>query len=175
MAMSYSFARAALMSARVLEIKSEAQEVVVMALDVMTRELRMAGFSAAAQPLGAIRAADREYVEIATDLNGDGDSDDPNELLAYSYDEQKRELMRATGGGSPQPLARNVPPNGLLFSYFDAAGSEIPVASGGMTAEARQRIHRIDVLLRAELANPDPSATQPLTSTVSISVCLRNQ
>ena len=34
---------------------------------------------------------------------------------------------------------------------------------------------RIDALLHVELANPEPSATQPLTSTVSISVCLRNQ
>ena len=175
MAMSYSFARAALMSAQVLEIKSEAQEVTVMALDVMTKELRMAGFSATAQPLTAIRAADHEYVEVAADLNGDGDTDDMNELIAYSYDAPKHEAMRATGGGSPQPLVHHVPLNGLRFAFFDAAGSEIPVPSGGMTADARGRIHRIDVLLRVELTNPDPSATRPLTSTVSISVCLRNQ
>jgi type IV pilus assembly protein PilW len=175
MAMSYSFARAAVMSARVLEIKSESQEVAVMALDVMVRELRMAGFSAAAQPLAAMRAADREYVEVAADLNGDGDTDDPNELIAYSYDAQQHELMRATGGGSPQPLARHVPLNGLRFAFFDAAGSEMPVTSGGMTAEERLRIHRIDARLRVELSNPDPRATQPLTTTVSISACLRNQ
>ncbi len=171
MAMSYSFARAALMSARVLEVSSEAQEATVMALDIMARELRMAGFSAAGEPLAAVRTADRTAVEVATDLNGDGDSSDANELVAYGYDEQRRQVTRATGGGSAQPLVRNVPPDGLRFSFFDAAGNEIAPT----TAEVRQRIRRIDVVLWVELANPDPRDTRPLTSTISMSVCLRNQ
>ncbi len=171
MAMSYSFARAALMSARVLEVSSEAQEATVMALDVMARELRMAGFSAAGEPLAGVRTADRMSVEVATDLNGDGDSGDANELVTYGYDEQQHQVTRATGGGSAQPLVRNVPPDGLQFSFFDTAGNEMAPAS----AEARRRIRRIDVVLLVELANPDPRATRSLTSTISMSLCLRNQ
>jgi hypothetical protein len=175
MVLSYSFARAALMSAKVQEVKSEVQEATVMAVDVLTRELRLAGWSAAAQPLTAIRVADREYVEVACDLDGDGDSDDPNELIAYSYDAETRQVMRATAGGSPQPLVRSVPPGGLRFSYVDAAGSEIPVGAGGLSLADRRRVRRIDVLLQVQLANPDPLAGHPLVSTVSSSVCLRNQ
>lgn len=175
MAMSYGFARAALMSARVQEVKSEAQEVTVMAVDVLARELRTAGFSAAAQPLAAVRAADAEHVEVAADLNGDGDTDDSNEVVGYSYDATKSQLMRATGGGSPQPLVRNVPRGGLHFVFYDASGAEIAPGSGSVTPADYARIHRVDVLAHVELANPDPSATVPLTSTVSASICLRNQ
>jgi prepilin-type N-terminal cleavage/methylation domain-containing protein len=173
-AISYDFVRAAFMSAAVQEAKSEAQEVAVMVIDAMARELRMAGFSAAGQSLAGVRAADREYVEVASDLNGDGDIDDSNELVAYSYDAGKSELMRATGGGSPQPAARNIPRGGVQFTFFDADGAEV-AAAGPLTSEERRRIRRVDVLLRVELPNPDPGAALPLTATASSSVCLRNQ
>ncbi len=174
-AISYSFARAALMSAQVQQVKSEAQEVTVIALDVMTRELRMAGFNAAGVPLAALRAAARDRVEVVADLNGDGDTADSNERVTYLYNAEKQQLMRATGGGSPQPMVRNVPPEGFRISYFDAAGTEIPPGTDGMAAEQLRRVHRIDVALHVRLSNPDPNVAAPLTSTVSNSVCLRNQ
>jgi hypothetical protein len=173
-AMSYTFARAALMSARMQEVKSEAQEVTAMTLDILTHDLRMAGFSAAGTPLTAVRVAESDYVEVASDFNGDGDTADSNELIAYSYNEEGHQLMRATGGGSPQPLARNVPADGVRFSFFDAHGTEL-VGRRGMTAEERRRIHRIDVALRVQLAHPDPNARMPVTVAMSSSVCLRNQ
>lgn len=175
MAMSYSFARAALMSAQVQEAKSEAQEATVMAVDVLTRELRMAGFSAAAQPLAGLLAGDAQSVEVASDLNGDGDIDDPNEDIEYRYDAQQGVLMRATGGVSPQPFVRNVPRDGFHLSFIDASGAEIAPGAGGLSPVDRRRVHRIDVRLLVELLNPDPRATRPLTSSVSCSVALRNQ
>jgi hypothetical protein len=172
MAMSYTFARAALMTTRVQEAKSEAQVATVMALDVMTRELRLAGFSATARPLVAIPAAGPEQIAVAADFNGDGNSDDSNELIAYTYDAAKQQLMRATGG-SPQPFVRNVPPGGARFCFFDAAGDELP--AGTLTSADRRRIHRIDIALDVELPNPDPLSGTPLVSRVSSSVSLRNQ
>lgn len=174
-AISYSFARGALMSARLQEVKSEAQQVTVMALDMLARDLRMAGFSAAGKPLVGLRAATQDRVEVACDLNGDGDTADSNEVIAYGYSEDKHQVTRATGGGSPQPLVRNVPSGGLRFSYFDAGGVQLAAEGGGATAEECRRIHRIDVLLSVQLANPDPNVAAPLTSTVSSSVSLRNQ
>ncbi len=174
MALSYSFARAALISARVHEVKSEAQELAVMTLDVVTRELRMAGFSAAGRPLAAVTVAAAERVEVASDFNGDGDTEDANETIAYSYNARDREIMRATGGGSPQPLTRNVPPQGLRFRYFDRNGHELVPGSDGLTPTDRSQVRRIDVLLHVELDNPDPHATTPLSATASTSVCLRN-
>ncbi len=175
MLMAYGFARAALMNARLQEAKSEAQEVTVMAIDVLARELRMAGFSAAGTPLMAVRAAAPDRVEVACDLNGDGDSADSNELIAYTYNPDKRQLMRATGGGSPQPFVRNVAADGVRFAFIDAGGAPVSLSSGGGTTAERSRICRIDVELRVALPNPDPTIATPLTSRVSSSVYLRNQ
>lgn len=175
MAISYSFARAALMTSRVQAVKSDAQEATVMALDVMARELRMAGFSAAGASLPPLRAAAPDRVEVVSDLNGDGDTADSNERIAYSYDDTTHQLRRATGGASPQPFVRNVAPMGFHLSYFDAAGVEIPAGAAGMTSAQLQHVHRIDVALALEFANPDPKRAAPLRSAVSSSVCLRNQ
>lgn len=171
-AMSYSFARAALMSAQLQEAKGEAQEVALSALDLLVRDVRMAGFSAAAVPLVGLRAAGPEHLEVASDLNGDGDVADTNELMAYSYEADTHQLMRATGGGSPQPLARNV--SGVRFGFFDGSGAEIVPPAGGLSAEECGRVGRVDVHLSVELPNPDPLSSRPLTSTVTTSVQLRN-
>jgi hypothetical protein len=174
MAMSSSFARAAFLSVRAQDAKTDAQEVMLMAIDLLTRELRLAGFSAAGGWVEAVRSAAPQRVEVAADFNGDGATDDPNEVIAYSYNQEKQQLVRATGGGSPQPLVRNVPPDGLRFTFFDASGGELS-ADGGLPQEQRRRIHRIDVVLQIESPNGDAPRGAPLVSTVSASICLRNQ
>ena len=175
MAISYSFARTALRSARMQEVKSEAQEVTVMALDVLAREIRMAGFSAATRPVTAIGTASTDRLEVAADLNGDGDTADSNERITYSVDDEKHELMRASGGGSPQPLVRNVPQGGVRFSFFDASGAEIPTSADSLPLSERRRIHRVDLLVRVEIPSPDPDIPAPFAATAAGSVCLRNQ
>ena len=175
MAMSYGFARSAFVSARVQEAKSDAQEVAFMAVDLLTREVRMAGFSAAGKPMVGVLVAAAEHVEVSSDFDGDGDSDEANELIAYSYNDTKHQLVRATGGASPQPLVPNVPPGGLHFSFFDASGAGIPIPGGGLPLEERRRIRRIDVVLRTQSADADLAGALPSISTLSSSICLRNQ
>lgn len=174
MAIAYSFARASFQSVRLQEAQSEAQEVALLALDLLVREVRMAGFSAAGARLTAVSAASRERVEVMTDLDGDGASDGPNEVIAYGYNAEKRELVRATGGASPQPLARDVPPGGVSFAFFDASGTALPEGDGSMALADRQRIHRIDVVLQTEIPGR-PGDTATTVTTVSASICLRNQ
>ncbi len=173
MAMSYGFVRAAFQNVRMQEAKSDAQEVALMAIDLMTRELRLAGFSATAQPLIAIRAADPQGIQVAADFDGDGQSDGANELVTYSYNEGRQQLVRGTGNASPQPLVRNIAPGGVSFAYFDAAGSAID-AAGGMSLDDRRRIRRIDVRLRTEVSDGEGPG-YAMASTLSTSVCLRNQ
>jgi hypothetical protein len=174
MAMSYTFARAVFLSVQAQDAKSDAQELLLTATDMLARDLRPAGFSASGQPLEAVRAATRERVEVAADLNGDGATDDPDELIAYSYSAEKHELVRATGGASPQPLVPNVPTGGLQFTFFDANGSEIH-SDAALATEQRRRIHRIDVVLQIELSNIDAAGREAPVSAVSTSICLRNQ
>lgn len=173
--MSYSFARAALYSARVQDAKSETQEANVLALDVLTRELRMAGFSTSGQPLIGVRVARADRIEVVADLNGDGDLGDPNETVSYTYDEEKHQLMRATSGGFPQPFARHVSSGGVQFSFYDAMGASIAIPPEGMSADARRRIRRIDAALRLELPGADPLAAAPVRASLETSVYLRNQ
>lgn len=174
-ALSYGFARAALTSARVQEANSEVRDTAAMAVDVLTREVRMAGFSAGGTPLAGVIAAARERVEVAADFDGDGQTTGANEHIAYSYDPEKHALLRATGAASPQPLAVNLAAGGVAFSYFDAQGREIAAAAPGLSLDERRRIRRIDVVLRVEVANPDPSVAAPLRSVGAASICLRNQ
>ena len=171
-AISYSFARAALVSAQLQEAKGETQEVTLAAVDGLARDVRMAGFSAAAAPLVGLRAAGRERIDVACDLNGDGDVADGNEQIAYSYDALGHQLMRATGGASPQPVARSV--SSVRFAFFDADGAEIVALEGDLSAEQCARVRRVDVSLSVELPNPDPLADRMLASTVTTSVQLRN-
>ncbi len=174
MAISYSFARAAFQSVRLQEAQSNAHEVALLALDLLVREVRMAGFSAAGTRLAAVSAASREQVEVVTDLDGDGASDGPTESIAYGYNARKRELVRATGGASPQPLLRDVPPGGVTFAFFDASGTALPEGAGSMALADRQRIRRIDVVLQTEVPRR-PGDTATALTTVSASICLRNQ
>jgi hypothetical protein len=171
-AMAYSFARAALQTAQLQEAKGELQEVALATIDLLARDVRMAGFSAAAAPLVGLRAAGRARIEVASDLNGNGDVADSNELIAYSYDAQDHQLMRATGGTSPQPVARNVAD--VWFGFVDAGGAEIGPLGSGLSAEQRERVRRVDVQLALALPHPDPLVGRVLTATVSTSVQLRN-
>jgi Tfp pilus assembly protein PilE len=173
-AMAYDFARAALMSVRVQDAKSEVQEAAVMASDILGRELRLAGFSAVAQPLPAVLDAEAEAVEIASDLNGDGDSADAHEQIAYRYDPAGQQLTRATAGGSPQPFVSDIPPGGMRFVFYDASGAEMVPGVSGLGAADRRRIRAIGWRIRVQVPNPDPRAAALLTATVAGSVCLRN-
>ena len=172
-AISYSFTRAAIMSAQLQEAKGETQEVALAALDLLARDVRMAGFSGAAAPLVGLRAAGPARIEVACDLNGDGDVADTTELIGYSYDVQGRQLMRATGGTSPQPVARNV--SDVRFGFRDADGAEIVPLADGLSAEQCGRVRRVDVQLSVALGNPEPLATRALVSTAVTSVQLRNR
>jgi hypothetical protein len=171
-AMSYSFARAAIMSARTQDAKSDVQEVAFATLDMLARDVRQAGFSAAALPLSGLRAAARQRLEVACDLNGNNTVADANELIAYSYDAQGRRLMRATGGTSPQPVAQNIA--ALSFGFFDDSGAELVPPAEGLAGESRERVRRIDAHLSVEVPHPEPSATHPLAVTASASIQLRN-
>ena len=173
MAMSYSFARATFLDARVQELQAEVQESSTMALDVLVREVRMAGFSARGDPLVGIRDAQTDRLDFVSDFNGDGDVSDTNEHIVYEYDDRRHQVTRATGGGSPQPFVRNVPDDGWQLRFFDAAGSSLVPGAAGLSSADREAIRRIDVALTLEL--PNPSTGEPIRSLVEGSICLRNQ
>lgn len=96
-------------------------------LDMMAREIRMAGYD----PMGVNRDADSSNdfhglsyhpteLRIRADLNGNGVPTDRNESIVYIYDDSTFTLRRKVGGGGRQPVADHI--EALTFSYRDALG-----------------------------------------------------
>ncbi|MBW2108238.1 MAG: prepilin-type N-terminal cleavage/methylation domain-containing protein [Deltaproteobacteria bacterium] len=106
------------------------------ALDMMSREVRMAGFDPTGAGFKGL-ALNPSRLCIHADLSGpnpddppDGDTDDPNECIVYRYDPEHLQIDRNTGGGY-QPFAENIV--SFTFGYLNKKGS-----SAQTTADIRQ-------------------------------------
>ncbi len=113
------------------------------AMEMVTREVRMAGYNPARTSFDGI-TYDPTQVQIRADLNGDGDTADTNETIAYVYNPATQQLMRETDGSS-QPIADHI--QAFTFDYVDGAGT-----STTTTANIRQ----IRITITARTATPDP-------------------
>lgn len=149
---------AAVVSTFVLQDKSyDVQEQVTemvqttrAAMDMIGREIRMAGYD----PTGACFDGvpySATQLQIGADLRGtkpndppDGDTDDSNENIIYSYDSKNLQIDRNTGGGR-QPFAENI--QAFSFAYLDRNGSPTTI-----TADIRQ----IRVTITARTSKRDP-------------------
>jgi len=171
--MTVSFVRTALLSVRTLAVKSAVQEEVVMVVDLMRREVRMAGFGGSGSPVVGIRMARRDAMTVASDVTGDADTDDANELMTYAYDAARAQLVRGTGGAPPQPFVSDVPPDGVEFRYFAADGTELPAVASPDALQS-VAIRRVDVRVQVERPNPVPGAPRPLRSVIRAAICRRN-
>lgn len=112
-------------------------------MDMVDREVRMAGYNPAGASFDAI-PYDTTKLEVRADRNGDGDADDPDETVAYFYDATTLQIIREANG-TQQPLAENI--TDFTFHYLDRAG--------GVTANAAD-VYQIQVSLTARTAAFDP-------------------
>ncbi|MBW2710068.1 MAG: prepilin-type N-terminal cleavage/methylation domain-containing protein, partial [Deltaproteobacteria bacterium] len=91
------------------------------AMDMIGRELKMAGYN----PMGptGIAITGVQYnpvqLQIRADLKGDGDTSDPHEDVTYAYDSDNLLITRDTGSGK-QPFAENI--QSFTFKYFASDG-----------------------------------------------------
>ena len=127
------------------------------AIDMMTREIRMAGYD----PTATMQRSDptesdfvgipynNTQLRIVADLNGDAETDgsitddDTNEDITYSYDATNFQIDRDTGAGG-QPFAENI--QSLTFSYLDSSGNATTTTSD---------IRQIEISITARTAKPD--------------------
>ncbi|MBU4463389.1 MAG: prepilin-type N-terminal cleavage/methylation domain-containing protein [Proteobacteria bacterium] len=139
------------------------------AMDMMTREIRMAGYDPTGAGFDGI-TYDADQLEIKADMyqtnntgNPDGDTDDSNEHIKYTMDsDYPFEIRRNTGGGR-QEFALNI--QSFTFDYLDSAGSTTTT-----TADIRQI--KITIKARTSKADSDYSAnsgyrTHTLTSLIT--------
>ncbi len=135
----------------VREDRLEMQQQARVVIDVMSREILMAGYD----PRGVNRDTDLsndfqgitydpDRLIIKADLNGNGLIADPNESIAFVYDAKTHTLRRNTGGGN-QPFGENV--ESLLVEYFDKEGTP--------TVDSTS-ISQVKITVTACTEDPDP-------------------
>lgn len=136
----------------VQEQVAEMQQQARAAMDLLSRELHMAGYdpsgvNADADPSNDFPGVTYNATElrIEADLDGNGVTTDTNETITYSFDASDLELQRAIGAGSPQVVAPNI--QAFTFSYLDATGNATTVTS---------QIRQVELTITARTARPDP-------------------
>lgn len=131
------------------DVQAQITEMIQMsraAMDLMTREIRMAGYDPTDAHFNGL-LTDSSNLQIFSDLNGDGDTGDENEAITYSYNAADLRIDRETGG-STQLLAENM--QGFDFTCYKSDGSETIVSD---------EIRKIQITLTARSRKPDPDFT----------------
>lgn len=149
---------------------SEMVQSARVAMDIMTREIRMAGYD----PTGAgfpgvtpnyTTACDPYQAgpRLLADLDDDGTPDEPNEDITYCFDAADLQIKRNTGGGN-QPLIDNI--QNVTFTYLDENGNPTAVAAD---------IKTVQLSITSRTPKPDQSyadnngyRTYTLTSTITL-------
>lgn len=112
-------------------------------MEVMTREVRMAGYDPTRNGFdGVIYHASQ--LQIQADRDGDGTPDDADEDLIYSHDNTTFQILKDTGSG-PQILVDRI--QDFTFDFLDTDGNPT-------TTNADIRQIRLTIIART--ANPDP-------------------
>ena len=155
------------------ELRIEMTEIARAAMDMIGREVRMAGYCDPVHPMQRDSSEAPHFVgisinetrlEILSDLTGDGDTDDVNEHIIYTYDSANQIIRRNTGGGA-QPFAENIQNFG--FSYLD--GEDHPAAN-------EASVRKIRIVITSRAAKPDSADLKSGAGTLTLveDVCPRN-
>jgi len=124
------------------------------ALDIMLREIKMAGYNPASGTVTGVVSYTSTTLTIQADVNGNGTllasgvgSEAANEQIAYAYDSTNKTITRQVGSGTVETLAENI--DGLTFTYYQASGTTL--------ATSASDIRRVKIAISAKTAKPDPS------------------
>jgi type IV pilus assembly protein PilW len=120
------------------------------ALDIITREVKMAGYKPNGGGFNGITYSTTQLM-VQADLDSDGaisTSSTANEQITYVFDSANQRITRAVGGGSAQTLAEHI--SAFTFSYLDTNGTATTVAAN---------IRQVSIGITAITAKPDPNYT----------------
>lgn len=109
---------------------AEMQQNLRAGMDMMVREIRMAGYDPTQNADAGIELAASSSITFTIDRNGDGDTDtgDSNENITYSL--YTTDGIQKLGRKSPalnRPVSENI--DGLEFYYTDANGNQTAILS----------------------------------------------
>lgn len=124
------------------------------AMDMISREVKMAGYDPTGAGIVGVPYSSTQ-LQILADINddagtgvGDGDTNDSNENIIYTYDSTNKQIDRSTGG-STQPLAENI--QSFTFQYYDTDGNTTTTAAD---------IRQIEITITVRTSEPDPNYEQ---------------
>lgn len=121
---------------------ADLQQSVRAVIDLMSREIRMAGFSPISPSRFGITEAGPDKMSFTIDWDDDGritesHSTDPaifqeSDIISYRFDGDLNSMVRTTAGGTPSQSSQSLLGGSddlmrvqqLRFSYFDARGKE---------------------------------------------------
>ena len=134
------------------------------ALEVMTREIRMAGYNPTGASFDGVTYAPTQ-LHLRADLNGDGDTDGPDEDIRYTYDAAIQQIIRVDCAGQA-PVAEHI--QAFALNSLDTVGRPT-------TVRAHVRQLRITVTARvAAMGTQHTLYDHPQTYTLTTLVHLRN-
>ena len=119
-------------------------------LDILSRELKMAGYKPNGGGFNGVTYSTTQLM-IQADLNSDGaisTSSTANEQITYAFDSANEQINRAVGSGSAQILAEHI--TAFTFSYLDSTGAATTVSAN---------IRQVSITITATTAKPDPNYT----------------
>ncbi len=117
------------------------------AMDMITRETRMAGYNTNGGLSFDGVTYDTAQLRVQANLNGDGDTGDTNEDIIYSYD-AANDVIERTTGGTTETLVENI--DTFTFQYLDETGTATTVSAD---------IRQIQLTITARTAKADPNYT----------------
>lgn len=120
------------------------------ALDLMMREIQMAGYKPAGGSFNGIETSTVTTLRIKLDLDSSGvETDGTTDDISYSFDSSTRLITRTLNNtGSSATLADNV--TAFSFTYLDANGS---------STTTNTAVRRITINITARTDKPDPGYT----------------
>lgn len=148
---------------------AEMQQNIRAAMDMMAREIAMAGYNPTGAAFNGIGTQTSTLVQILADLNGNGTTTaDSNEDITYRYYDVNDatyplQLKRKTGAGSYQPFAQNI--QSFSLSYLD---------SNGVTTSNPSSIRQIRVTITGRTGKIDPDTGDYKYGTLTSSVTPKN-
>src|SRR5262244_4048349 len=98
-------------------------------LDVITRELKMAGYKPNGGTFDGVTYSVSQLM-IQADLDGNGGistSSSANEQITYAYDSTNKRITRKMGTGTVEALADNI--TAFTFSYLNSSGATTTTSS----------------------------------------------
>ena len=127
-------------------------------MDLMAREVRLAGYKTSTAVFNGIRTAQPGTIQLWADIDQDGTISGDRENVTYSYDVNTGQILRNT-----LLIADNI--TNLTFAYY--------LADGTPTSDPAT-IRKVRISIRARTKNPDLGTGQYRFLTLESDVTPRN-